>query len=307
MEFLRFLSSYRTDFWNTVFSAVTVFGEATVLVVPLVVLFLCVDKKTAYRAAFAFYYSSLLLNNIKLLMKVARPWIIDPSFEPVEGAKTSATGYSFPSGHSQAASSIYGSLAILIKKRWVTAVLTALTAAVAFSRLYLGVHTPADVVAGLLIGFISAVLFSVIKIDEKGSPALSVVLGILVAFSAANGFIAWRAGGEVASNTHDIMTISGSGLAVALAYFLETRYIRFDEKRGSWIYHAVKLFVGLGGTVAIRGALKAVLGTSAPMNFIRYFAAISWIMIIFPWIIKLNQNYVDKRAAKAEDCTAEER
>ncbi|MBR4395308.1 MAG: phosphatase PAP2 family protein [Eubacteriaceae bacterium] len=306
MEFLRFLSSYRTDFWNTVFSVVTLFGEATILVAPLVVLFLCVDKKAAYRAAFAYYFSALLLNNIKLLLKIPRPWIIDQSFEPVEGAKTTATGYSFPSGHSQSASSIYGSLALFIKKRWAKAALAVLTAAVAFSRLFIGVHTLADVVVGLLIGSASAILFSMIRIDEKGRPVLSVILGILVAFSAANGFIAWHAGGEVAANTHDIMTVSGSGLALALGYFLENRYIRFDEKRGSWIYHAVKLFVGLGGTAAIRGALKAVLGTSAPMNFIRYFAAISWIMIIFPWLIKLNQNYADMKTAKAEGITAEE-
>ena len=71
-----------------------------------------------------------------------------------------AQGYSFPSGHTSSATAVYGSLANYLRNRYVTIVCVAIIAVVAFSRIFLGVHFPSDVLAGLIVGFVSVFLVS---------------------------------------------------------------------------------------------------------------------------------------------------
>ncbi len=85
-----------------------------------------------------------------------RPWVRDPSLVPADGTNHSA-GYSFPSGHCTAAAAGWGSVAWSAGKRAVTVTAAVLILTIAFARMYVGVHTPLDVVTGLLLG--TAVLF----------------------------------------------------------------------------------------------------------------------------------------------------
>lgn len=96
--------------------------------------------------------TALNLNRfIKNIVKQPRPWVRDPSLVPAEGVNHSS-GYSFPSGHCANAMAGFGSIALYAGKRAVTVSLTVLILLIALSRLYLGVHTPMDVAAGLLLG-----------------------------------------------------------------------------------------------------------------------------------------------------------
>lgn len=101
------------------------------------------------------------LNGIaKLTACVYRPWIRDAAIVPAGNAITTATGYSFPSGHSTAATLMYGSAGVFCKrhKKTILAVLFFLATFVTmFSRNYLGVHTPQDVVCGFLISMVVVV------------------------------------------------------------------------------------------------------------------------------------------------------
>ena len=85
-----------------------------------------------------------------------------------------AGGASFPSGHSVQAAAIYGALAYLVARHrprknalliWVGAVL--LTLMIGWSRLFLGVHYPSDVVGGILIGSLWAAV-SVAVLSRAG-------------------------------------------------------------------------------------------------------------------------------------------
>ena len=93
---------------------------------------------------------------LKVTACVYRPWIRDPRIIPDVDAQAAATGYSFPSGHSMNAAALYGGAAIrkeLSKALRITMVI--IMVLIAFSRNFLGVHTPQDVLIGMGAGSLS--------------------------------------------------------------------------------------------------------------------------------------------------------
>lgn len=97
--------------------------------------------------------SSLLVQVAKLTACVYRPWVRDARLHPAAAALETATGYSFPSGHTQSAAAIYGSVGLWYgrKRRWLAVLMVVMILLTAFSRNYLGVHTPQDVLAGMAL------------------------------------------------------------------------------------------------------------------------------------------------------------
>lgn len=122
------------------------------LAVPFV-LYWCFDKRRGAFVLFCFALGNLATQVVKNLVGCHRPWVRDARVRPAEGALDGATGYSFPSGHTTIAASTLGGIAWLWRRRgWVVAVCVVLTLLVGFSRNFLGVHTPQDVLAGLAVG-----------------------------------------------------------------------------------------------------------------------------------------------------------
>ena len=151
MEFLKFLENIRTPFFDTIFSLVTRFGEETIGIMILCAIFWCINKRIAYGICVAYFLSGLTVQGMKICFRIDRPWVADPAFTPVPSALEHATGYSFPSGHTQSAAALYGSLGAQIKHLPFKTICFLLVILVAFSRMYLGVHTPLDVFISLII------------------------------------------------------------------------------------------------------------------------------------------------------------
>jgi undecaprenyl-diphosphatase len=115
-----------------------------------------------------------------MVFRIPRPWVLDPNFTIVESAREAATGYSFPSGHTQSSVGLFGGLARANKNRVIRTIGIALCILVPLSRMYLGVHTPADVGVSMLIAtvllFVGYPLFE----KAKNSPKLMyTIFGVL--------------------------------------------------------------------------------------------------------------------------------
>ena len=156
MNLLYALESVRTPFWDAVFSAVTHLGEETVFMVAAILIFWCVSKQEGYYLLLMGFFGTVVNQFLKLLFRIPRPWVRDPDFTIVESARAQATGYSFPSGHTQNAVATFGGIARSTRRPWVRWACVAVLLLVSFSRLYLGVHTPLDVgvsfaVAGVMV------------------------------------------------------------------------------------------------------------------------------------------------------------
>jgi len=135
-------------------------GDGPGLVALVLLIYWCVDKRAGQFAFFAFGAGNFVNQLLKNIVCAYRPWIRDAAIAPSEKAISGATGYSFPSGHTTGTTSSLGSFAWLARKghKWITVVCIIVILLMMFSRLYLGVHTPQDVIVGLLIGIIAIVL-----------------------------------------------------------------------------------------------------------------------------------------------------
>lgn len=158
MDFLNLLSQYRTPAFDIFFQGITLLAQETFVVVVICWLFWCSNKKLAYCLGFTYFTSGLLVQGLKITFRVPRPWLLDPAFEPVASAVPGATGYSFPSGHTQSITALFGTLGLYSRKKLQRFLCALFILLVGFSRMYLGCHTPQDVIVSFLVTFLCVIL-----------------------------------------------------------------------------------------------------------------------------------------------------
>ena len=152
-------------------------------------IFWCVDRKWGYRFILTLGIGDLLNGIIKLTACAYRPWIRSDLIEPAGDSKVAATGYSFPSGHTTEATAVYGTTIAwqYKKRRWLAVLCGVLLALTGFSRNFLGVHTPQDVIVGfsatLIIIFVVGYVQRKIDGDDRKLDILSII-GILAVIAA---------------------------------------------------------------------------------------------------------------------------
>ena len=149
LEILRNIQSIANPFLDILFQLITICGEQMVLVLIISIIYWVKDKKFGEYIAYAVLTSVLVNCVVKDIFKFKRPI-------GEEGIRTlrekTATGYSFPSGHTQGAGSFYGAMVIYIKKKVMCIIAIIMIILIGFSRLYLGVHYPKDVIVGGILG-----------------------------------------------------------------------------------------------------------------------------------------------------------
>lgn len=152
MEYLLWLQTIRNEFLDSALSFVTDLVVSPAIYVVIAIIYWCFNKKAALFLAMNVSVGSMVNQTLKNIFCVYRPWIKNPDIIPVKSALENATGYSFPSGHSQIATSVFLSIATMYKnKKWLVSICVFMTLLVMFTRNYLGVHTLQDVVVGMLV------------------------------------------------------------------------------------------------------------------------------------------------------------
>ena len=154
IEILNMIQKIRTPLLDTFMSNITKLGNAGVIWILLTIVLLLVPKtrKSGLILAVALIVDLILCNGIlKSLVARIRPFDVNTAIQLIVARPH---GYSFPSGHT--AASFTAVMALYLageKKLWkVSLVLACL---IAFSRLYLYVHYPTDVLGGIVIGAIA--------------------------------------------------------------------------------------------------------------------------------------------------------
>ena len=287
MKLLWILAGIRTEFLTKLISALSFFGEEMFAMTMLLSICWCINKGLAYRIGFTYFFSGLGAQTLKVVFRVPRPWVRDPLFTPVESALDTATGYSFPSCHTQSAAAIFGTLMFHFTKAWQRIICFVLILFIGFSRMYMGVHTPEDVAAALVFTF--AVIWITDRIADSRPKTddyfMTVILVVIAAVCTGYVYYLYSAGIVEDEYLNDICKMMGAALAFAASFCLETKYIKFSVRCGHWWMQPVKLIAGAGVLMGLRSGLKILLGTSPAASALRYFAMIIWAMLIYPMII----------------------
>ena len=297
MPFLYFLESIRNPIFDWIFATVTHIGEETFFLAFTIIFFWCVNKREGYFILITGLVGTVVNQVAKLIFRIPRPWVLDPEFNIIESARAEATGYSFPSGHTQNVAGTFGAIAAYQPKKWKTAVCVTIIALVGFSRMYLGVHTPLDVVVSLLVALgIILLLRPVFESEESFKKYMSyVVIGSVI---LSIGFLVYVISlwpdntldpHNYQSGLKNACTLLGCTAGLVVVHFVDSKYINFDTK-AKWYAQLLKLAIGLGIILAIKSGLSAPLtalfGNEYVARAVRYFLIVVFAGAVWPLTFK---------------------
>ena len=297
MPFLYFLESIRNPVLDWIFATVTHLGEETFFLAIAIIFFWCVNKREGYFILITGLVGTVVNQVAKLFFRIPRPWVLDPEFNIIESARAEATGYSFPSGHTQNVAGTYGSIAAFKPRKGRTLLCVTIIALVAFSRMYLGVHTPLDVVVSLLVGLLLVlILRPVFATEENFKKFMPWVVVISVILSC--GFLAYvlSIANDANLDPHNYQsglknacTLLGCTAGLVVVHFVDSKFINFDTK-AKWYAQILKLVIGLAGVLAIKSGLSAPLtalfGNEYIARAVRYFLIVIFAGAVWPLTFK---------------------
>ena len=302
MEFLRLLEGLRTPAVSSFMAAITYLGDETVFMILAITVFWCVSKRQGYYV-FAVGLGGTVVNQwLKLIFRIPRPWVLDPGFTIVESARAAATGYSFPSGHTQNIVGTLGCVAVANKQKWLRILCVVFIILVPFSRMYLGVHTPLDV--GVSFAFALALVLALwpcfrddARFDRTVKAVLCGLLLLSVCYAVWVNVSAFPADVDADNLEHGMKngwTLLGCVLGLCVSYYVDEKKLHFDTK-APLLGQVCKLLLGLALLLGVRAGVKPVLnavtGGALWANAVRYFlmvvfAGCVW-PLTFPYFAKL--------------------
>ena len=263
MDFLYMLEKLRNPFFNKLFLAVTTLGEETAFLVIGLIVFWCVSKRMGYYLMGVGFLGTITSQAMKIACRVPRPWVKDPAFTILEEAREAAAGYSFPSGHTQTAVGTFGAIARCCQKPPVRYGCIALAVLVGISRMYIGVHTPADVLVGAAIPVVLIFALHPLMMGKKDRtfPVLLGLLSVSIVYLLVMELTEFPADIDqhnLQSAMKNAYTLLGAIGGLAVIYPLEKKYLNFSEKAVWWV-QIVKILVGLALVLAVKEGLRAPL------------------------------------------------
>lgn len=300
VEVLYFLESIRMPWLNEAMLLITKLGEEVAFLLLAMIVYWCVDKRRGYYIMAVCFLGGMINLFLKMVFRVPRPWVMDPDFSILEQAREAAEGYSFPSAHTQIAVGTMGAIAYTTKRRGLAIVLVALAVLVGISRMYLGVHTPKDVLMGAAIAL--ALMFLLKPMAGSWSHRQMVLAygGMFLVGLGLLAFMELYPFSQVdAHNRADILknayTMMGGLLGILIAYPLEKKYIRFDTK-AVWWAQILKLAVGMVLLLLVKEGFQAPLELFLPPLYartVRYSLIVVTAVVLWPlsfrWFGKLGR------------------
>lgn len=286
IQYLLFLQNLRNatgGIFNTFFMFITDLGWS--IWPPLIIagIYWCMDKRKGKYIFVSATLSSFLANLIKLTACIYRPWVRSKDIKPVDAAFTTATGYSFPSGHMSFGTPIWGGIAITCRRnRTICISAIIMMILIGFSRNYVGVHTPQDVLVGFCVGMFSLWLGSRVM---KGFDAdsrfyfrfmiLMIVLGVAaVLYASLKSYPTDYVDGKLLVDPQKLVLdgfgAAGEVMGLGLGLYLEQKQVNFTTDVSGAV-RIGRFLSGLAVYALIFYTLGALLKLFTPAPFAALF------------------------------------
>lgn len=267
LEIIKKVQSFHTPWMDHFFEGITMLGEEALAILLASFILWCLNRKQGIRLAFVLLSGLLINTSLKEIFDITRPIGLDG----VRSLRThTATGKSFPSGHTQMVTMLFTWLSFQIKRPAFTALSALSVIGVAVSRVYLGVHWPTDVIASVFIGVLWVVLSKRYMPVIEDNVVKSVVLITLISWMGALVFY-----------SDDYMKVLGMMTGLMVSILLQDLYIDF-EPMGTRFEKMCMFFVGVMGVVVIVLTLKFLLPESIISDTLRYGMMVVWIGALLP-------------------------
>lgn len=288
-EILLFFLEISNPVFDFIANVSSLLGEQTILILLLAIIMYTIDKNKGFAICSSLVISLFTMGTLKAIFKSPRPFTV---LKEIEGKRlATATGYSFPSGHTTGAASMYSAISFAIRKKKISILCSITIVLVGLSRLYLGVHWPLDVATGLILGIVLSMIFY--PIFERASKdiekkyrislvyailctSLSLILTILLQLKQIDT-IAF-------SDLMKTMAFSGGGF-IGIAYEIKKINFKIDGTKTQKIFRVLILIVGM---IFIQYILKFAFNENIYFigAFIRYIFTGLWLTAIFPLLFK---------------------
>ncbi|OON92869.1 MAG: hypothetical protein ATN31_07700 [Candidatus Epulonipiscioides saccharophilum] len=267
IQILQYLESIRNPFLNMLMETITFSAEIAFLGSIVIILYWCIDKEFAYKLVFIVLVNALFTSYVKNIVRKPRPFelgIVKPL--RVE----TAPGYSFPSGHTSTATSFWGGAYYILKKKNILIVAIIMSIMVGFTRMYLGVHFPTDIIGGILIGITSIICAKMMLDNDKPLLLVTALLTLLVLILP----------------TPDEIVLSVSCLfGLISGVTLEKKYINMKVKT-TLKNQIAKLIIGFAGTGILYIILELTMLDMKISNMIKYILLLLYIIVGAPYVFK---------------------
>jgi membrane-associated phospholipid phosphatase len=283
-------------------------GREEFFLVLLPLLYWCLDSRLGIRVAFILLVNTSINATFKLAFHGPRPYWY--STDVTRFAEE--TSFGVPSGHAQSAVAVWGMMAAWMKKRWAWLVAVIIAFLIGFSRMYLAVHFPHDVLLGWILG--GLLLWLTLRFwDPVVAWAKKLNLGqqVLAAFAASLvlillplipylwlKFTNWQPDPAWASFATEAVSLSGAltsagtffGLLVGLAWLSHRGGFKTT---GVWWKLILRFLVGVVGVLVFYLGLDILFGLIAPdaeavlpfiLRFVRYSFVGAWVSAGAPWL-----------------------
>lgn len=287
LSILQFFQSLRSGVLDTLFLILTISTEIPVIVLLTTIMYWCINKKYGQKILFSLVGNVAINSGIKDVIKAKRPIGI----EGITSQRVStATGYSFPSGHTQTATSFWTSIIIIFKNTWISIIGAIIILGVGISRLYLGVHWPIDVIFGWGFGIIFTVIFSkFFDYVDNEKKYLSLIL-MLIPFA----LVAFLVNSSSYIKTFGLLT------GFVLGYIVEDRYIQFEtvsknknkinfsnKKDNKIAKNICRFLLGIITLGLVYLGLKYTMPSNNLFDYIRYTIVVFYGVCGVPFLFKI--------------------
>ncbi|MCL2503508.1 MAG: phosphatase PAP2 family protein [Coriobacteriia bacterium] len=340
IQYLLFLQDLRVGLGGPItglFRIITALGDFAFLFPMAGCILWCGNKRLANQILFVLCAGSMVISSLKVAACVSRPWLKDPRIHPDGAAVKTATGYSFPSGHAAGATGLFGTIALYLRgfhrdphgvglhetdispgtrqakghrakgHRALAALCIALALLVGFSRNWLGVHTPQDVVASLIacgvLVPLARTLFTRMEEDARTKRIAVAACALaaigLAAYAALKPYPETFADGsptDVVAMAEGSFAGAGALLGFLIGWLAEERFVGFDAPKHR-SYLVARCVFGIAGLYALSVLLPAVLsGMHAWVGaFAGGFLGVMYMMLLYPAVFV----WVEARMARS--------
>lgn len=269
---IQALQAIHSPLLDQLFSRITDLGREEFYVLALPLVYWAVSKRYGWWLSAIVLLTNFVNVWVKEALQLPRPYQVDAPVRVVY--PESGTGPGFPSGHAQVSAAFWGTIARWSGTRRVWALAVVLVFLISYSRLYLGVHWPLDVIGGLALGILAVAAGAYVQRWAAGKTwatstrlALSLLPLALLALD----------------RSPEAYKMIGYLVGASLGVVLESERVRFYERQ-ALARQVIKLAIGYAIFFGLRIVTKPIFPEAIAPQIVRYAILGLWMTFLAPWL-----------------------